>query len=376
MTTVEYRDEARRLYYDDGTPEACAKARDLFLKAAEDKDIISAVSLGGIAYDANDFEEAKSWWNQAFDWYKDNPSNEAADYVAFAHARFGDMHFYNYEERDPVPDFYRQSAVLHYTQALEMGCDSVRNELGQCLYEDDWMLGCKADINGALKVWKEGMEQGDHSCALRYCAYFIDNDTVDQRIIDILEGLVRDEEDPCADACALLYQHYAAIGEDELAVEWMECGIDMGSELMENILAEEREREIGEDDWTASEPVENEKCVIVVDTNGGFRIEHADASDWRNLPKLIDADRTDNLRCSKFTAVSKMLKLKGTLLGMLDRDAFRKPDLELNWHASQWYDGMADLAGDLIICLEDSRHEPYSFSSEAETQRVIDALRG
>ena len=176
-----------------------------------------------------------------------------------------------------------------------------------------------------------------------------------------------------------------------------EQAIDMESDLMESILENEREQEIGEDDYTDSDDYEQEfeayddeteaaapaaklsspgdLCVIVVDTDGCFRIEHADASDWDNLPSLIDADRTDNLRCNKFRQASADLKLRGTLLGLLDRDAFRKPDLEPNWHASQWYDGMADLYGDMIICMEDSSYNPISFANKAEAQRVIDKLK-
>lgn len=119
-----------------------------------------------------------------------------------------------------------------------------------------------------------------------------------------------------------------------------------------------------------------DSCVIVVDTDGDFRIVHADASDWDSLPEIIDAERTDSLRCTKFREVSSALKLKGTLLGQLDRDAFRKPDLEPNWHASHWYDGMADLYGDMIICMEDSSYHPFSFANDAEAQRVIEALKG
>lgn len=393
MTTQEYRDEAKRLYFEDGTAEAIQKAKELFLKAAEDKDIESAVMLGGIAFDNNEYEETKKWWFKVFDWYKANPTDETTDYVSFAYAKFGDLLFYNYEEKDPVPESDRWAAYNFYIEALKMGNEDVRNELGLLYYEDNWFPGCTAEVNRALEMWKQGMENGDHRCALHYCAHFIDKDQVDQEIIDILEGLVRDEENPCADACALLYQYYSYIGNEDLATEWMECGLDMGSEMMEYMIAEEREQEVGEDDWTDSDDYEQEfeayddeteapasattsaLCVIVVDTDGDFRIEHADASDRQSLPKIIDAERTDDMRCNKLQEVSKALRLKGTLLAKLDRDAFRKPDLDPNWHASQWYDGMADLYGDMIVCMEDNKYNPLSFSNEEEAQRVIDALR-
>lgn len=375
MTPQEYRQEAILLIEGIDCEPNREKALEYFRKGAEGKDIISAVNLGAAAFDEEDYEQALEWMDKGVEWYKADPQEDAKDYIAFAYARIGDIYFYNFLERDPVPDFFRQYACINYTEAHLMGNSEVCNDLGQCLYEDEWMPGCKADIKGALEVWKEGMEAGSHICALRYCAHFIDTDNVDQEIIDILEGLVRDEEDPCADACALLYQYYSREGNEDLAAEWMECGLDMGSSLMQSIVDEEREEEVGEDSWTASDS-NGAGCVIVVDTDGCFRIVNADASDWERLPAIIDADRTDNMRCEKFRNVSRSLGLKGTLLGLLDRDAFRKPDLELNWHASQWYDGMADLAGDMIICMEDGRYNPFSFANEAEAQRVIDALRG
>lgn len=368
MTPQEYRQEAILLMEGGDNESNREKALEYFHKGAEGKDIISAINLAALAYDEEDYEQALEWMDKGVEWYKADPQEDAKDYIAFAYARIGDIYFYNFLERDPVPDFFRQYACINYTEAHLMGNSEVCNELGQCLYEDEWMPGCKADVKSALEMWKEGMAAGSQQCALRYCAHFIDTDNVDQEIIDILEGLVRDEENPCADACAVLYQYYSREGNDELAAEWMECGLDMGSELMQSMVEEEREEENGGN-------YSGDKCVIVVDTDGDFRIVKADASDWESLPAIIDADRTDNLRCAKFNDVSQALGLKGNLLGMLDRDAFRKPDLELNWHASQWYDGMADLAGDMIVCLEDSRYNPFSFANEAEAQRVIDALR-
>ncbi len=99
----------------------------------------------------------------------------------------------------------------------------------------------------ALRQWKEGMEKGDRACAFKYCAHFVDSNKADDRIVEILEGLVRDEEDPCADACALLYRHYARIGDDDMAAEWLECGLDMRSEMCLDIVADERDEE--GDDW-------------------------------------------------------------------------------------------------------------------------------
>ncbi len=231
MTTEELRNEAHRLYNEVATPEAFAEARKLYAMAADDKDVVSAVSLGAISFDIEDLEDAKKWWDNAFDWYKANPTEEAASHVAFAHARYGDLIM-----DAPASDADRRQAIVHYTTAIEMGCTDCRANLGLCMMED----GSKPDVKGALEVWKKGMDEGDHQCAFRYCAHFVDNGKSDQAIVDILEALVRDEDDPCADACALLYYHYSRVGDDDLAAEWLECGLEMFSDMCEDIADEVR----------------------------------------------------------------------------------------------------------------------------------------
>ena len=378
MTAEEYRNQGINLLEGIGCEADRDAAIEAFRKGAEGNDVISAVNLGAIAYDEEKYREAVDWWSQAFAWYKAHPDEGAKEFITLAHSRLGDMYFYNYMNTKPVPDDNLRLATLHYSEAKELGDMDVCNELGMCYYGNHSLPNGSADVAAALRIWQEGMAVGNHECAIHYCAHFIDNNQVDPEIVDLLEELVRDEDDPCADACALLYKYYSQEGNEELAADWMECGMDMGSELLQNMLEEEREEEIGEDSWTRSESMEDEAelCVIIVDTDGAFRIKSADATDWRSLPTLIHASGTNDLRCSKFNEVSRRLRLKGNLLGLLDREAFRKPDLKLNHRASQWYDGYADLSGDMIICLEDSRHNPFSFASRAEAQRVIDTLRG
>ena len=129
------------------------------------------------------------------------------------------------------------------------------NEGFRLLYGEDCIpLGTPED-NNAVKVWKEGMEEGDQRCTLHFCVYQIDNDLADETTIATLEGLVNDPDNPCADACAILYQYYMIQDDDDMAVKWMERGLDMDSELMQYFLYEEREQEVGEDSYTAPDPL-------------------------------------------------------------------------------------------------------------------------
>ncbi|MBR5703148.1 MAG: sel1 repeat family protein [Bacteroidales bacterium] len=237
-------------------------------------------------------------------------------------------------------------------QAYLAGNKHILEELGMCHF-NGW--GAPKDEIMASVMWHEGMELGDKACALHHYVWEVENDRADEKTVAGLEALVNDPEKPSADACAVLYQYYKNIGDEANAALWCDKGLEMGSEIMRDLCADG-------------------KYVIIADVDDGFNIVPADASDWGSLPELIDAESCDDMRCEKFRRVSKELGLPGTLLGKLDRDAFRKTDLEPNWHASQWYDGMADLYGDMIICMEDSNYHPFSFSSEEEAQKAIDGL--
>jgi|GEM_PF-5694585 len=286
------------------------------------------------------------------------------------------------------------------------GSRDILEELGMCIF-NGW--GTAADETRAAEIWKEGLDLGDKACALHYYVWQVDNGKADESTVQGLEALVNDPEKPNADACAVLYQYFSDEGDEDKAWEWREKGLDMGSEVMQSIVDDEKEEEVGEDSWTASDnfdsswakaffpededdddeyeghddeteaahpgyPDVGEKYVIIAATDDSFRIVQADASDWRSLPALIGADSCDDMRCEKFRKVSKALHLPGTLLGQLDKDGFRKSYLRRNWHASQWYDGMADLLGAMVICMEDNKYNPFSFSSREEAQKVIDAL--
>ncbi len=112
------------------------------------------------------------------------------------------------------------------------------------LYNGD---GCEADKARARELFLKAADGGDQMSILRYCNSLIERDQADESTVEILENLVRDEENPCADACAILYTYYSRLGDEEMAAEWMECGLEMGSELMQSILDDEREEEVGED---------------------------------------------------------------------------------------------------------------------------------
>lgn len=332
---------------------------------------------------------------------------DCRDYVAQACGYMGLCYYYEWEGKKEN----LHMAWINLQIAYGNGNKDILEELGMCYYKGFGSPSGDPDVEMAMKLWKEGMDAGDVRCTLRYCMEKVEQDDVDDTIIEKLEWVADHPDDPQADACAALYFYWNREGEEDLAWHWRDLAVERESVLMQSLIDEEAEQEIGEDDWhpktdmsmffggeeedededeeedefdgyddeteaagAAYNPEIGEKYVIVALTDDSFRILQADASDWRSLPALIGAERCDDMRCQKFRTVSADLGLPGTLLGQLDKDAFRKPKLKLNWHASQWYDGHADLAGNMIICLEDAKYNPFSFTSKEEAQQVIDAL--
>lgn len=286
--------------------------------------------------------------------------------------------------------------------AYELGNTNALEELGLGYYNGFSSPDGAPEKDKAMAVWEKGMEAGDNSCTFRWCIEKVNNDEADADVIARLEAIATDRENPIPDACAVLYYHYNREGEDGKAEQWREKGLDLGSEFMQQLIDDEKEEEVEEDSWTRpgavffpededdddeyeghddeteaahpGYPEVGEKYVVIAATDDSFRIVQADASDWRSLPALIGASSCDDMRCEKFRRVSKELGLPGTLLGQLDKDGFRKRYLRPNWHASQWYDGSADLMGAMVICMEDASYNPFSFSSKEEAQRAIGGL--
>ena len=342
----------------------------------------------------NEFELMK----QVMDiWQEEGKPEDCKEQYALAAGYIGQSYYYGWDvERDMEKSFH--PLFVAYLN----GNTHILEELGMC-YFNGW--GTPKDELLAEYMWKLGTDLGDKYCALHHYVWEVENGRADEQTVEGLEALVNDPDEPRADACAVLYQYYTNEGDEDKAWEWREKGLEMGSEVMQGIVEDEQEEEVEEDNWTRPHtdmsiffpqdeedeeeyeahddeteaahpgyPDVGEKYVIIAAVDDSFRIVQADASDWRSLPALIGAERCDDMRCEKFRKVSRALRLPGTLLGQLDKDAFRKSWLKPNWHASQWYDGMADLMGAMVICLEDSSYNPFSFSSREEAQRAIDGL--
>lgn len=403
MTPKEYIDEGLRLM-DEGQE---AQAKEAFQKAYEQDDMVGAVMLGSLAYDAEDYKTASKYLKEASEIYVKikEPDEYEKFYGGVANFYMGEI-FYRGLAGKQIP----QMAAAYYVMAF-VNCEyePAREMAGLMYYQGYFPSGeGKTGREKGMELWEEGMNKGDGACTLHWCVDKVENDEVTPEVLQKLEDLTKGDDEHCyPDAAAVLYSYYYNEGDEEQSEKWRQIALDLDSDLIQSLIADEAEEEIGEDDWHPHTdmsmffapdedededddeyeghddeteaahpgyPEVGEKYVIIAAVDDSFRIVQADAADWRSLPALIGAERCDDMRCQKFRDIAHKLMLPGMLLGQLDKDAFRKPHLKPNWHASQWYDGNADLMGAMVICLEDAQYNPFSFTSKAQAQSVIDAL--
>lgn len=157
MTTEQYREEGFRLYDED-----IEKAVECLKKAAEDKDVPSAVALAGYYYDEeDDYETAKEWLEKAFKWNKKSEkTKEFSSYIALAHTLMGQILYYD--------EFEPSMAFIEFAKGAEQGHANAYEYLGLLLYEGDFTHDGNPDVNGALDFWQKGMEEGDEGCTELY----------------------------------------------------------------------------------------------------------------------------------------------------------------------------------------------------------------
>lgn len=153
--------------------------------------------------------------------------------LAYARKQLADLYMEN-DDHDKARE--------QYELALKAGADDVLESLGLCCY-------AAGDEKSAMSTWKRGAEEGDAMCTLRYSLALVEAHEENEDIVRKLIELAEAPEEYAADAAAVLYLHYGWEGDEDSAEAWRERAIEMESPLMEALEQEEREEEIGEDDW-------------------------------------------------------------------------------------------------------------------------------
>ncbi|MBQ9410695.1 MAG: hypothetical protein IJU21_03705 [Bacteroidales bacterium] len=94
------------------------------------------------------------------------------------------------------------------------------------------------------------------------------------------------------DAGALLWAYYGWEGEEDLAWEWRDKAIDAGSPLMQQMIEDDAEAEVGEDDWTEAEENDAEEEVGEDDWTEAEEDEPEEEEDWEQEFEAFD-DETE-----------------------------------------------------------------------------------
>lgn len=158
MTTEEYREEGLRLYDED-----MAKAVECFKKAAEGKDITSAIALAGYYYDEEgDDKIANEWLKKAFRWYKEAGKPEEYKYLyAIGETLAGRMIY----ESISYYDFPKAiDALEHFNAAADNGNDNALAYIGKFFFDGYDTPDASPSYKEAFDIWRQGAEKGDQMC--------------------------------------------------------------------------------------------------------------------------------------------------------------------------------------------------------------------
>lgn len=152
MTPEEYRVEGF-CYYDNDIE----KALECFKKAAESKDILSAITLAIYYHDkVEDNDTAMEWLDKTIEWYTEaGEPEDIREFVSEAYYLKGQM---LYDDEMPY------DAWDYLDKAEQMGNTNAYIEMGFFFYEGYGSDDEKPNVAAALELWKQGMEKGNKYC--------------------------------------------------------------------------------------------------------------------------------------------------------------------------------------------------------------------
>lgn len=155
MDTIDYRNQAFELYDTD-----MEKAVKYFTRAANHKDIPSAVALAAYYYEEQyDEQKAKEWLEKAIDWFeKTGKPEEYAPYIGSCYYLRGLIN----EVTAPY------LAAIDFADALDYENTDALIHLGKLAYKGYESPTGEPEINKALEYWKYGMELQNEECARLY----------------------------------------------------------------------------------------------------------------------------------------------------------------------------------------------------------------
>ena len=116
--------------------------------------------------------------------------------------------------------------------------------------------------------------------------------------------------------------------------------------------------------------------ILVIHPSGytEFVPEDIHSMSSAEMGALIDADGVDAVHFSDaLTKITKACGLKRNVTMYVDRNAIMK-DLEDNTVGTMLYGRGYEIRGAVIIAMEDSKYDTYSFDTEEDIENVVEAI--
>jgi hypothetical protein len=154
---------------------------------------------------------------------------------------------------------------------------------------------------------------------------------------------------------------------------------EIDEEEIDKRLAEEEEikRLFPEEESSEPEKTEILPTVLIIQPSGFTDFVEVDINELslREMAELIDAEGIDAVHYSApLERITQACKLKGMKVAMyVDRNGIAK-DLEDNPVATLLYGHGCEIRGAVIIAMEDSRYDTYSFETEEDIENVYEAI--
>ncbi len=239
------------------------------------------------------------------------------------------------------------------------------------------MFGFEKDLAGALEAAHKGVALHCHLC----CGIILDimgTDGIEEEIPE--EMLLTDEE------YAMIVLKAVRYGDDSRLESIIRCWeefTDMGYgeevKYWTGVWKEKQKSQELEVAVEAVEPVEKteiEPTVLIIHPSGYTDFVEADVNtmSFKEMAELIDADGVDAVHFSdSLTKITKACGLKRNVTMYVDRNAQMK-DLEDNTVGTMLYGRGYEIRGAVIIAMEDSRYDTYSFDTEEDIENVYEAI--
>lgn len=231
-------------------------------------------------------------------------------------------------------------------------------------YLTEGTMGFEKNIEEGLQTARKGISYHNSDC----CNLILDYVDDDEYLMTILKA-VRYGDESVLESVMDNSDTFIDMGYgDEIriwAYRWEEVKKNAGSDETEN-----------EDMEEIVEKTEIVPTILIIQPSGftDFVEEDVYPMSFREMAALIDAEGLDAVHFSEpLTQITEACGLKKNVTMYVDRDGFAK-DLENNAVGTMLYGHGQEIRGAVIIAMEDSRYDTYSFDTEEDIENIFEAI--